>query len=528
VVDYLSIIAASHQLKFGIDYRRLSPTFDPRKYDLEVSFNGVDGALRGEAAEVFIQTQYLAPTMLFTNLSIFAQDMWRITPRVTLTFGIRWEYNPPPKEKNGNDPFTVKQVDDPSTIALMPRGTLLWKKSYDSFAPRVGIAYQLSNRSGWESLIRGGAGIFYDLGNGLAANAAGFGIFPFSRIKFLFNVPYPLSPDLAAPPPFSLDSPYGFLFTYQPDLKLPYSYQWNITLEQTLGNRQNISVSYVASSGRRLLRQELLIQPNPDFGFIFVTRNAATSDYHALQLKFQRRILAGLQALGSYTWSHSIDNISNESSFFNLSALLTEVKRDRGPSDFDVRQAFTAALSYSISAPTWSRIANVAFRDWSVDGLLRLRSAAPVNIITGTNSLFGFFAVRPDLRLGAPLYVKDRSLPGGRRISRAAFSTPPVGRQGNLGRNALRGFGLSQVDLSVRRQFNITERLDLQFRGDIFNLFNHPNFADPVNDLSSPLFGQSTQMLGRSLGSGSFAGGLNPLYQIGGARSIQLALRLSF
>ena len=101
--------------------------------------------------------------------------------------------------------------------------------------------------------------------------------------------------------------------------------------------------------------------------------------------------------------------------------------------------------------------------------------------------------------------------------------------QGDLGRNALRGFGATQVDLTLRRQFKLRERLSLQARADFFNIFNHPNFGSPDSTtLSSPLFGQSTQMLGASLGSGGQNGGLNPLYQIGGPRSAQLALKLQF
>src|SRR4029453_12771660 len=117
---------------------------------------------------------------------------------------------------------------------------------------------------------------------------------------------------------------------------------------------------------------------------------------------------------------------------------------------------------------------------------------------------------------------------GGRRINTAAFSRPISIRQRSLGYNALRGFGVSQVDLALRRQFALSERLKLQLKVELFNLLNHPNFGNPVNILDSNLFGQSTQMLGRSLGSGGVNGGLSPLYQIGGPRSVQLALKLQF
>jgi hypothetical protein len=134
---------------------------------------------------------------------------------------------------------------------------------------------------------------------------------------------------------------------------------------------------------------------------------------------------------------------------------------------------------------------------------------------------------RPDLVPGAPLWIDDPHVAEGKRINKAAFSTP-IGIQGNLGRNALRGFGATHVDLTLRRQFRLQERLSLQARADLFNIFNHPNFGPPTNYLTSPLFGQATQMLGASLGSGGQNGGLNPLYQIGGPRSAQLALKLQF
>ena len=112
-------------------------------------------------------------------------------------------------------------------------------------------------------------------------------------------------------------------------------------------------------------------------------------------------------------------------------------------------------------------------------------------------------------------------------INAASFTIPASG-QGDLGRNALRGCDAVQLDTTLRRQFHLTERMAFQARADFFNIFNHPNFGPPTNYLSSPLFGQSTQMLGASLGSGGQNGGLNPLYQIGGPRSAQLALKLLF
>ena len=151
----------------------------------------------------------------------------------------------------------------------------------------------------------------------------------------------------------------------------------------------------------------------------------------------------------------------------------------------------------------------------------------------GRSLRYGFLSgasgvTRPNLVPGVPLWIANPNVAGGKEINPAAFTIPTGAVQGDLGRNALRGFGATQVDLTLRRQFKLRERLSLQARADFFNIFNHPNFGPPTNYLSSPLFGQSTQMLGASLGSGGQNGGLNPLYQIGGPRSAQLALKLQF
>jgi hypothetical protein len=135
---------------------------------------------------------------------------------------------------------------------------------------------------------------------------------------------------------------------------------------------------------------------------------------------------------------------------------------------------------------------------------------------------------RPDVVPGVPLLLYGSKYPGGKAFNAAAFTPPPTGQQGDFGRNVLRGFGAGQADVAFQRQFHLTERVGLRFRGEFFNLFNHPGFGPPDNNLTDALFGQSTQTLASSLGSGGANGGFSPLYQIGGPRSIQLALKLQF
>src|SRR6185295_3962552 len=220
--------------------------------------------------------------------------------------------------------------------------------------------------------------------------------------------------------------------------------------------------------------------PNPTFFGVQIVRNEATSDYHALQLQFQRRLSRGLQALASYTWSHSLDDASSDFG----------VGLDHASSDFDLRHSFSTAITYDVPAPG-SPLARAVLGNWSIDTIVRVQSATPVDLIARSNfNLFGETVnVRPD-STGQPLYLTDPKAPGGKLFNRAAFAIPPVGRQGTLGRNVMRGFPLNQTDFSLRRRFGLTERVSLLFRADVFNLFNHPNFADPVNSLSSGSFGQ--------------------------------------
>jgi hypothetical protein len=525
LVNNLSLVAGSHQLKFGADYRRLSPVTGTRAYSALANFFGIQQALTGVAPFASIVGSSARDLrMRFGNFSAYAQDTWRAGQRLTLSYGLRWEYNPPPSEKEGRNPATVLGIDDPPNARLAPPGTRLYNATLDNFAPRFGAAYQARRQTGRELVLRGGFGLFYDLGSSTAAN--GVIGFPYQQTKFVNNVQYPFDLATATPPPATLNPPYGQIYAFEPNIKLPRVYQWNFAAEQSLGVNQSVSVSYVAAVGRRLLLRRPLLNLNPAFARgIFLTRSAGTSDYHALQAQFQRRMSRGLQALASYTWGKSLDTGSTD--VYSLSSALA-LNANRGPSDFDLRHTFTAAATYDLPAPSGSALSPV-LRDWSLDVFFRARSAPPVEVDSVRRlATYGNMRLRPDLVPGAPLYLKDASLPGGKRFNRAAFAIPAEPRQGTLGRNVLRGFGAAQLDLALRRQFSLTERVKLQLRAELFNALNQPSFGAPEGFLPSGLFGLSTQMLGRSLGSGGADGGFSPLYQVGGPRSMQLAARLSF
>jgi hypothetical protein len=565
LVDNLSVQSGSHTLKFGVDFRRLSPLYDPPGYGQNPLFSDVPSVVSGSLLASQI-TSGLTATILFHNLGVFAEDTWRVIPRLTVTYGLRWDVDFVPTSSNGPSLAAVTgfSLNNLSTLSLAPAGTPPYKTTYGNIAPRVGLAYELSQSQRWQTVLRGGFGVFFDLATQEVGNTL-VGGYPFGANKFVFGGTFPLDSATAAPPPVTPASlTTGTLFAFDPHLKLPYTLQWNVAVEQALGREQALSASYIGSVGRRLLQTASVGSPNPSFFTADLVSNTATSDYDALQVQFQRRLSHGLQALASYTWSHSIDT-GSAGSYLNTSNIQVpqlNPNENRGPSDFDIRNAFSAGVTYDIPFPKSNTLTKAILRGWSLESVVQARSAPPVDVSNGLllGLLFHNFAtVRPDVVARIPLYLYGAECatanggapcPGGKAInfvpgavaggcpdgsqSVGPFCSPPVDangiplRQGKLGRNALRGFGATQWDFAVHRDFPIHEALRLQFRAEMFNVLNHPNFGPPIADLSQANFGLSTVMLGRSLDQNTGGGGFSALYQIGGPRSVQLALKLTF
>ena len=327
----------------------------------------------------------------------------------------------------------------------------------------------------------------------------------FTSLKLFSDIPFPLRPLDAAPPVLTTNPPVEDLIVADPDLKLPRTYQWNIAVEQSLGSSQSLSLTYVGALGRDLLRQTAL---NPAAGgnsnvvYVCPIDNTATSDYNALQVKFQRRLSRGLQALASYRFSHSIDISSTDAiNYVTTPDAVSNPNIDRGDSDFDIRHSFTAGVTYDLPAPGSDKVVHAILGDWSLDSFVMARSAPPVDIIGAQIFASGAtFMPRPNVVPGVPLVLYGSQYPGGKGFNPAAFRAPPTGEQGDLGRNVLRAFRATQADVALQRQFHLTEQVGLRFRAEFFNILNHPNFGSPTNTLTSPLFGQSTQMLAGFLG----------------------------
>ena len=519
LVDTTSFSVGHHQFKFGLDYRRLSPFAVLATPAVGYEFQSESAV---ETNSSFTIPQVYAPAYpLYKNFSAFAQDEWKASKRLNLSLGLRWEVNPPPGVTQGLLPYTI-QGSGPNNWAVAPQGTPLWKTTWFNFAPRLGVAYRLHNALGWETVVRGGAGVFFDTGQQLGSygfegpgfNAVTFGPSPFPEL------PAGGIPSIVNPPTGYQSAVYGF----NPHLQLPYTLQWNASIEQALGKSQVFSVSYVGSHGSRLLQFNQFSPPsNPNAGFFAFGENGSTSDYDSLQLQFQRRLSRGLTALASYTWSHCIDYGSEDINF----------PYQRGNCDFDIRNNLAVAVSYDLPDVGSNGFMEAVLHHWGIDDRFTARTGFPV-------TLLGNFLLQPNGQYydgglsfvpGQPVYVYGANCaaiynnglecPGGRAINPNAF-TAVNSSLGDTPRNFASGFGTLQMDVAVRREFPIRERLKLQFRTEAFNVFNHPNFGTINPHIGQPTFGQATATLASSLGI------LSPLYQMGGPRSMQFALKLVF
>lgn len=524
-VDTFSYFKGKHQFKFGVDQRHLEPTFGRRAYDNEYIYSTPAAVLANTPTTVYVDNAAGASGLQVStnNYSLFAQDTWRIGKRLTLTYGLRWEYVPAPTVLNRQAPWVPTETTDLAAMQVAPEGTPLWHASARNFAPRLGFAYQLSNAANWGTVVRAGGGVFYDIGMGQLGDVFAINSQYYGTSIFTSGVSFPLTAAQATPPPLAgTTPPITQVAFFDPHLRLPYTIQWNFSIEQQLGKSQMLTVSYVGAAGHRLLREDRYSNPSPYFTTVYLTHNVADSNYNALQMQFRRQLSHGLQVIAAYTWSHSIDNASSDS-YTSTEAV------GRAASNFDFRQAATGALSYDIPTPRWNDWSRRVLGGWSVDSMNTVRTAAPLNIIGSTTYINGVYVTAmPNIVAGRPFWIADPTVANGERINASAFTLAPAGQVGDVPRNFLRGFGAWQCDLALRRQFTLTERLKLQFRGDLFNFPNHPNFAQPTTTLTSGLFGISTSMLGRSLGTGGLTGGFAPLYQIGGPRSVQLAVKFIF
>jgi hypothetical protein len=535
LVDTFLWSAGAHQLKFGIDYRRLSPTsVGSANYISDLlPFHAL---VLGNVTDFGVFTQDLY-SVTINNYSLFAQDVWKATNKLTLTYGLRWEINSPPQSAiSGKSLYTTQGIFDSNPLALVPGA--LWHTRFNNLAPRIGAAYQVTPKT----VVRGGFGLFYDLGYGDIGSASSTS--PYYRFAFIaepgLGVPFDLNNPDFRPVPFStaLNNVSQGLTAVDPNLQLPLTLEWNAAIEQ-LGANQKLTATYVGADGRQLMRQDNIVPPSlaalGNDQSANTIWNAGYSHYNALQIQFQRRMSHGLQALVSYTLSTSSDLGSDDTNGVTATSISQLVLPPLTPSDFDIRNSLAGAVSYEIPAPRWGRAGNAILRGWSTDGLVRVSSAPPINVVAYTFSpVIGYYQTQASVVPGQPFWIADSTQPAGRALNPAAFSNPPDATTGDFPRNGLRSpYSVDQTDLAVRRRFNLTDRFNLSVRAEYFNVFNHPMFGapganEPFTRFGIPDFGKVLQTTNEDLGGGGISGGQSFQYALGGPRSAQFTVKLQF
>jgi hypothetical protein len=529
--DTYSRMMGRHDLRAGIDYVRLEPSRDQATYAVLGVASSLDSLLRGDPLAVTVSSPAKYGGKIHA-VSLFAQDTFRVSDRLNLIYGLRWEITPP----------TISQLGIPTVSGLwtgtdwqtvrtgVENGTAPWPMRCGQIAPRIGLAYRLP---GSGVVVRGGAGIFYDATMGASVNpingapfnswllsAGGTGIDASGGSGGAGMGPT----DGSAAPDVQ-----RFLAGVYPALRLPTSYQWRVSVEKGIGASGVLSSAYLGSVGRNLLGHEAYVDPATGILERQVTLSANSSNYQALHMRYTGMVAANTYLSGSYTWAHSIDDGSQDSSVFLVHPGY-RLSEARGSSSFDVRHEVTAALSYRIPHVVSSFRMPPWLANWTLSATLRVRSGFPIDIADTEQALGqGFDNVgRPNQVTGVPVWIADPTVAGGRRLNPAAFSVPAAGTPGTLGRNAIGGNGLGQLDMSLRREFPLFRGVTADVGLNVFNVLNHPAFADPVPYLSSPWFGQSTSMQNLMLGSGTPNTGLPPLFQTGGSRSAEFSFRISF
>ena len=521
VLDGASYARGKHLLKFGFDFRAVqqnafrdvqSRGFLTFSSQVPITGNALADLLLGLPAVTGGARLDNAQHLRTESYGFYVNDGFRIRPNLTISAGLRYEYNSPPV-----DAFDRGNLYDPATQSLAAVGTNgIPRSGYASdknnWAPRVGLAWTLGRKA--NTVLRAGYGVYYDQSS-LAPSEGLYFNAPFFDFNLFFSLPgLPLTLNDPFPSFFPVPLPKS-AFAFQRDLRTPYLQQWSVSLQQTLGKSRVVEVAYVGSKGTKLITARDInqprpspaapnLRPNPQFDDITFEESSANSSYNSLQVRFQQRLDFGLSVLSSYTWSKSIDNAS---SFFssagdpNFPQDSFNTAGERGRSNFDVRHRLS--LSYGYDFPCGKSrtfIANSGFLStllagWQTFGIVTLQSGRPFTVAllsdidnsnTGRSTL-GFGANdRPNVVGAAELSSRTTD----RWFNTSAFAFPAFGSFGDAGRNILDGPGFANFNMSLLKRTKLREGLDLQLRAEAFNLFNHPNFNLPDNFLGSPTFGR--------------------------------------
>ena len=570
VIDNFSWKLARHDLKFGYEFRRTTvDQFFDAGYRGRLDFGSLadflSGTLSGGRAAGGNSNRFT-----FQNSHAgYVQDTFRWGPQLTLNLGMRWDFFGVIGEKNNllsnfNPAVGLVQVGSPG----LPR---LYDRDWNNFSPRLGLAWNVHGKG--KTVVRAGWGLFYDaFSQDFFAGQLPFNTFnpgpafnPVGPSPILFS--FSTVPVIQNNVPIFTDFLDSDVFAVDPNLRTPYIQNYNLNIQRELFKNGVLEVGYVGSTGKKLFRYRDINQPvNPSvssarpfdngpfapsggtFFYVNQLETTAFSNYNALQTSFSVRDRRGFSTQVNYTWSHSIDNASDGQDYVANATQPDNsfcTRCEKANSNFDSRHRFVLTASYAI--PNFSESYPRLGKGWQLNTVVTISSGNPFHLtLFDDYNNTGEFFPRPDL-IGDP-YAGTRA--PDRFINLAAFAVPctldPAGdgsaascipgtwHFGSLGRNALRGPGYHNVDFSIFKNTDITEKLRLQLRAEIFNIFNHPNFSNPLlpgfsADMTSsidPATGRGTGFLPITVTPDVGIG--NPFLGGGGPRNIQLALKLIF
>jgi hypothetical protein len=524
VVDQANWTTGRHLIKFGGDLRRLQQNAyrDVQSRGF-LTFFGITGNPVADLLQGFPTVTGGAQldnhqNLRSTSYSLFLHDTYKLSPSIVLSAGVRYEYTSP-----GVDINDRANLYDPGTGSLqpvgrgsMPRGGHVPDRN--NIAPRIGIAWS-PDKAGL--VLRAAYGIYYDQSALAPSEALYFSApyYDFHLYQTLPQFPLMLHDPFPANYPFPIPSS---AFAIQRDLATPYVQHWSANVQQELGTNRVVEFGYVASKGTKLIgprdinqprpsNTQSYIRPNPGFDDVNRLESRGSSIFHSLQTKFQQRLTSGLAVLGAYTYGKSIDDGSG---FFtsagdpNLPQDSSNIRAERGLSNFDVRHR--ATISYSYDLPLKG---NRWIQGWQTHGVISLQTGRPFTVAllpdfdnsnTGRSAL-GFGANDRPHAIGDPK-LENRSEQ--RWFDTNAFAIPARGTFGNAGRNIVEGPGSATVNVSLLKNTAITERVTVQLRAEAFNLFDRTNYSLPDNFVGSPSFGA--------------------ILSAGGPRRIQLGLKFLF
>jgi hypothetical protein len=504
LVDQATYSRGRHFLKFGGEIRLLQQNAyrDVQSRGL-LTFYGISGNPIGDLLQGFPVVTGAAKldnhqSLRSESYGLFAHEIWRITPELTLSAGVRYEFTSP-----GVDARDRANLYDVTVGMLAPvgKGGLPRSGYYtdkNNFAPRVGLAWMAAA----DTVFRAAYGIYYDQ-SALAPSEGLYFSPPYYDFRLYVALPqFPLT----LSDPFPRNYPYpvpGSALSIQRDLRTPYLQHWNFNVQRALGGGRVLELTYAGTKGTKLVSARdinqprpsaapVYFRPNPMFDDITILESRANSIYHSAQARFQQRFFRGFTALIAYTLGKSIDDASGffaSTSDPNFPQDSYDLRAERGRSSFDVRHRLS--LSYNYDLPfrkSW------LLRGWQTNGVWSFQTGRPFTVAllpdndnsnTG-RSVLGFGANdRPNV-VGSP---KLNSPEEQRWFNTSAFVIPPRGSFGNAGRNVVEGPGLAVINASVVKTTRLSERLGMQLRVEAFNLLNRVNYDQPDNYVGSPSFG---------------------------------------